>query len=102
MQSTRPRQRFVWLASSVTSNPLVLQTAEQRFGHIGMKRIELWRWRYFDMTRGQMVTTGCVFSVDNALSQWPDAVPVPGTRQMREIPDIDDEAGETIGTKAEP
>jgi hypothetical protein len=65
-------------------------------------QIQLCRWRYFDVIRGHTVTTGCVFSAESALTQWPDAVPVPGTQQTREVPDIEDEVRNRPRATVEP
>jgi hypothetical protein len=52
-----------------------------------MKRLELWRWRYFDGIRGHAVTTCYELSADNAIAQWPDAERVPGTLKVLDVPE---------------
>ena len=48
-----------------------------------MKRLELWRWRYFDPVRKRHVTTGFVLSEADAALQYPEVRNVPETDAER-------------------
>ena len=51
-----------------------------------MKRLELWRWRYFDPVRKRHVTTGFVLSEADAALQYPEVRNVPETDAERMQP----------------
>jgi len=44
-----------------------------------MKRLELWRWRYYDPIRKRKVTTRFVLSEADAAQQFPGATKVEGS-----------------------
>jgi hypothetical protein len=52
----------------------------------GMKVIELWRWRLRDL-RGKLIDTRYAMREADALARDPQAVRVPGTRELRSVPD---------------
>jgi len=57
-----------------------------------MKRIELWRWRYCDPVRKRHCTTRFVLSEADAALQYPDgATTVEETREVRDVPETDEE-----------
>ena len=57
-----------------------------------MKRLELWRWRYFDPVRKRHVTTRFVLSDADAAVQYPDgATKVEGSLEVRNVPETDEE-----------
>jgi len=57
-----------------------------------MKRIELWRWRYFDPVRKRHVTTRFVLSEADAAQQYPDgATKVEGSLEVRNVPETGEE-----------
>jgi hypothetical protein len=43
------------------------------------------RWRYFDEVRGKNVTTRYLCTEEHIRKEHPDATPVPGTEQVREL-----------------
>ena len=63
-----------------------------------MKRLELYRWRYFDPVRRKHITTRFVLSEADAAVQYPDgAEKVEGSLEVRVVPETDEEraAGST-------
>jgi len=57
-----------------------------------MKRLELWRWRYFDPVRKRHVKTRFVLSEADAAVQYPDgATKVEGSLEVRMVPETDAE-----------
>jgi len=63
-----------------------------------MKRLELWRWRYFDPARRKHMTTRFVHSEADAALQYPaGATKVEGSPEVRMAPETDEEraAGST-------
>ena len=51
-----------------------------------MKTIELWRWRLRD-PRGRVINTRYAMSEADALARDANAVRVPGTRELRNVPE---------------
>jgi hypothetical protein len=64
-----------------------------------MRRLELWRWRYFDPVRKRNVTTRYVMSEADAKVEHADAVKVDGSLEVRQAPETDDEIA-TASTSA--
>ena len=57
-----------------------------------MKRLELWRWRYWDPVRKKQCTTRFVLSEADAAVQFPDgATKVESSLEVRNVPDTDEE-----------
>jgi len=56
-----------------------------------MKRLELWRWRYFDPVRKRHVTSRALLSDADAAVQYPDgATKVEGSLEVRQVPTTDE------------
>jgi hypothetical protein len=51
-----------------------------------MRTIELWRWRLRDH-RGKVILTRAHMTLDEALARDAGAMPEPGTRELREVPE---------------
>ena len=49
------------------------------------KTINLCRWRYYCPIRNKFLVTKWVTTEDQIKLQYPDAVPVPGTEEVRHI-----------------
>jgi hypothetical protein len=57
-------------------------------------RIEnVYRWRYFDAARGKHFTTRYHCTEEAIRAEHPDAVPVPGSLEVRGIPEAEAEQG---------
>lgn len=52
-----------------------------------MATIELWRWRLVDPATGRRVTTRYAMTEADARATDAAAEPVPGTREVRDVPD---------------
>ena len=61
-----------------------------------MKTIELWRWRLRDH-RGKVVATRHAMTEAVALARDPEAARVPGTRELRDVPETPAELAATPG-----
>jgi len=51
-----------------------------------MKTIELWRWRLRDH-RGKLIDTRYAMTHANALQRDPQAARIPGTQELRRVPE---------------
>ena len=63
-----------------------------------MKRVELWRWRYYDPVRKRKIVTRFVLSEADAAVQYPQgAEKVENSLEVRMVPETDEEraAGST-------
>jgi hypothetical protein len=57
-----------------------------------MKKLELWRWRYFDPVRKKQCTTRHMLAEADAAAQFPDgATKVDGSLEVRLVPETDAE-----------
>jgi len=62
-----------------------------------MKQLELWRWRMRDH-RGMVHATRFALTEADALARDPQAVRVPGSREVRTVPADDAELGTAMAS----
>ena len=56
-----------------------------------MKRVEYWRWRVYDEARDRWHDTRHVMTEIDALLHHPGATKIDGSREVREVPETDEE-----------
>jgi hypothetical protein len=67
-----------------------------------VKKLELWRWRYYDEACRKHCTSRAMLSEADAAVQYPDgAVKVEGSLEIRMAPETDEEMG-GLGLRLQP
>lgn len=56
-----------------------------------MKRVEYWRWRIVSDTSGKLYNSKHRMDEETALRRHPEAVRVPGSMEVRMLPETDEE-----------
>jgi hypothetical protein len=56
-----------------------------------MKRVEYFHWWITNEVTGKRVKTDYAMTVEVALTQWPGAEAVEGSREVREVPETEEE-----------
>jgi len=62
-----------------------------------MKTIELWRYTHWDEVRQKRIATRYVLTEENARDRLKDPERVPGTQELRQVPESADEHALTSG-----
>lgn len=65
--------------------------------HGRMKTIELWRYTHWDEVRQKRIATRYVLTEEDAQAQLTDPQRVPGTQELRPVPESIDEHALTNG-----
>jgi hypothetical protein len=56
-----------------------------------MKRTEFWKWMTWNEVKGKMTKTNYLMTEEDALARHPEAVKVPGSCEVRDLPETDEE-----------
>ncbi|MBY0469275.1 MAG: hypothetical protein K2Q07_09890 [Burkholderiaceae bacterium] len=62
-----------------------------------MKPVEYWRWRIPDERRpGRTTVTSWLMSAETALARYPTAERVPGSMEIRQLPESDEDIARNL------